>query len=160
MHGLECTRRVAPLVCLYAAPPRREDIACRYPLNFRHDFKDLTKRYRLSPDRGRGVARKAPRILQRLQYNFRYTYWRSAIIVIHPRGYLSKLYPYLAGSPPRHSAPVLYQNKLKRQERARHFTDGYTERGCTVTVSSRRCTYFMRRLQQIIVSRPRRAGIF
>lgn len=56
---------------------------------------------------------------------------RGAIIggsVIHPRGYLSKLYPYLTGSPPRHSVPVLYQNKLKRQERARHFTDGYTVR--------------------------------
>lgn len=48
--------------------------------------------------------------------------------MIHPRGYLSKLYPYLADSPPRHSVPVLYQNKLKRQERARHFTDGYTVR--------------------------------
>jgi len=48
--------------------------------------------------------------------------------VIHLKRYLSKLYPYLAGLLPKHSVPVLYQNKLKRQKRARHFTDGYTVR--------------------------------
>lgn len=115
---------------MYANIPRRLDqstrfdvctyIACRYSLNFCHDFKDLTKCYRL-------LSKKVLQIL-RLQYNFRYTDARYYHCVIHLKRYLSKLYPYLAGLLPRHSVLVLYQNKLKRQKRARHFTDGYTVR--------------------------------
>lgn len=48
----------------------------------------------------------------RLQYNFRCRLTRGAIIAIHPRRYLSKLYPYLADSE-RHSAASLVSEQTE-----------------------------------------------
>jgi len=96
----------------------REDIVCLYSLNFCHDLTKCVIGSRLKRS-----EEGAAKILY-LRYNFRYTDARYYHCDTSSRIFIKTL----SLPPPKHSVPVLYQNKLKRQKRARHFTDGYTVR--------------------------------
>lgn len=101
-------------------------IACQFPLNFRYNFKDLMKRYRLL---FRGDRVKIITFLQILRYNFRkiLTSCHHCVIHISSRIFIKTL-SLSRVSPARHSLlTVLYQNKLRRENVRDIFTDIRTQ---------------------------------